>query len=125
MFTNQEIFNVGLDYTIGVGSGLYMAYEQLILAYDEVAFSFENTISFSLLSFSYPIGMFDNLSAIVYYDWKNNNAYNFVNYQHQFNNISMYIMGYWNPENYNIPTQGGSTNLFGGKGVQLMFVWNH
>lgn len=124
-FNNQEVFNVGVDYTLGIGSGLYIAFEQLILAYDEKAFSFANPISFSLLSMSYPLGMFDNLNAIVYYDWTNNNAYNFVNYQHQFKNISMYVMGYLNPENYKIPTQGGSTNLFGGKGLQLMLVWNH
>ena len=125
MFNNQEVLNLGLDYTFGIGSGLYLAYEQLVLAYDENAFSFDNPITFSLLSMSYPLGLFDNISAIVYYDWKNNNAYNFVNFQHQFNNLSLYVMGYWNPENYNIPTQGGSTNLFGGKGIQLMLVWNH
>lgn len=125
MFNNQEVLNLGLDYTIGIGSGLYIAYEQLILAYDKEAFGFENSISFSLFSMSYPLGLFDNITGIVYYDWYNNNAYNFVNYQHQFNNLSLYLMGYWNPENYNIPTQGGSTQLFGGKGVQLMLVWNH
>ena len=124
-FTNQEVFNLGFDYTFGIGSGLYVAYEQLLLAYDQQAFSFNNPISFSLLSMSYPIGLFDNISAIVYYDWSSNNAYNFVNYQRQFENISLYVMGYWNPENYKIPTQGGSTNLFGGKGIQLMLVWNH
>lgn len=125
MFTNQEIFNLGFDYTFGIGSGLYVAYEQLLVAYDQQAFSFGNPISFSLLSMAYPVGLFDNLSAIVYYDWSSNNAYNFVNYQHQFENISLYVMAYWNPKDYNIPTQGGSTNLFGGKGIQLMIVWNH
>ncbi|MDA3930893.1 MAG: hypothetical protein PF541_18240 [Prolixibacteraceae bacterium] len=124
-YNNQEVLNVGMDYTLGIGSGIYIAFEQLLMAYDEKAFAFTNPVSFSLLSMSYPLGMFDNLNAIVYYDWKNSNAYNFVNYQHQFNNISMYVMGYWNPENYNIPTQGGSTNLFGGKGIQLMLVWDH
>ena len=78
-----------------------------------------------MLSLSYPLGMFDNLSAIVYYDWTNNAMYNFVNWQKQFNKISLYVMGYWNPKDYKIPTQGGSTNLFGGQGVQIMMVYNY
>jgi hypothetical protein len=34
-------------------------------------------------------------------------------------------MGYWNPKDYRIPTQGGSTNLFGGQGIQVMMVYNY
>jgi hypothetical protein len=125
VFTNQEIMNAGIDYTFGVGNGLYVIYEQLIAANDLKPFLFQNTSSFSLLSVSYPLGLSDNLSGIVYYDWKNRNSYNFINWQKQFNNISLYIMGYWNPESYNIPAQGEGQNLFAGRGVQLMIVWTH
>lgn len=125
MFTNQEIFNVGTDYTFSIGNGLYVVYEQLLAANDEVAFNFQNTTSFSLLSLSYPVGLFDNISGIVYYDWKNKSAYNFLNWQKQFKNITLYIMGYWNPVNYNIPAQGSDQNLFAGKGIQIMLVLNH
>ena len=36
-------------------------------------------------------------------------------------------MGYWNPENAVIPTMGLSSteNLFGGIGIQIMYVFNH
>ena len=125
IFTNQEIFNAGIDYTFGIGNGLYVIYEQLLAANDEKAFNFQNTTSFSLFSLSYPVGLFDNISGIVYYDWKNKNAYNFLNWQKQFNNITLYLMGYWNPENYNIPAQGSDQNLFAGKGIQIMLVLNH
>ncbi len=125
MFRNQEVLNLGLDYTFGIGRGLYLVFEQLLLAYDERAFAFNDPVPFSLLSASYPIGMFDNVSAIFYYDWSNNNTYNFVNYQKQFSQLSLYVMAYWNPKSFAIPGQGGTTNLFGGKGVQCMLVWNH
>ena len=84
MFTNQEILNAGTDYTFGIGNGLYVGFEQLLAANDEKAFYFRNTTSFSLLSLSYPVGLFDNISGIVYYDWKNRNSYNFLNWQRQF-----------------------------------------
>ncbi len=125
IFTNQEFINLGADYTFGIGNGLYTVFEQLIVSSDEKALVFENTISFSLLSVSYPIGLFDNLSAIVYYDWTNKKAYNFLNWQKQFDNLTLYVMGYWNPKDYNIPSQSTEQTLFAGKGVQLMLVYNH
>lgn len=125
MFTNQEIINLGMDYTFGIGNGLYVVYEQLVSAYDKTPFNFENTVTFSLLNITYPIGLFDNLSAIIYYDWTNQSAYNFINWQKQLNRISLYFMGYINPKKYNIPTQGGGEMLFAGTGIQVMLVFNH
>jgi hypothetical protein len=125
MYKNQEIINIGTDYTFGVGNGLSATFEQLVMSYDEKAFSFENVTSFSLLNVSYPIGMFDNLSAIIYYNWTDNKAYNYINWQKQFNKITFYAMAYWNPDVYKIPTQNNEQNLFAGKGIQLMFVFNH
>ena len=69
--------------------------------------------------------MFNNLSAIIYYNRTDNKAYNFINWQKQFNNVTLYVMGYWNPEEYQIPTQNTEQTLFAGKGIQLMFVFNH
>ncbi|MCD6354778.1 MAG: hypothetical protein J7L95_04435, partial [Prolixibacteraceae bacterium] len=125
MFTNQETVNIGMDYTLGIGSGLYLIYEQLLTAYDQRAFAFSNTTTFSLLNLSYPVGIFDNLSAIIYYDWTNNKSYNFINWQKQFDKISLYLIAYWNPEIFQVPTQSSKQNLFGGKGIQFMFVFNH
>jgi hypothetical protein len=125
IFTNQEILNVGSDYTFGIGNGLYVIYEQLVATNDEQPFNFQNSTTFSLVSLSYPIGIFDNLSGIVYYDWRNRKSYNFLNWQKQFNNITLYLMGYLNPVIYNIPAQGEGPNLFAGRGIQIMMVFNH
>lgn len=125
MFTNQEIINAGLDYTFGLGNGLYFVYEQLVASYDENPFEFRNVTTFSLLNLSYPIGLSDNISAIVYYDWSGHKSYYFLNWQKQFRNFSLYVMGYINPKNYNIPTQGIDGNIYAGSGVQVMLVYNH
>ena len=123
--THQEIVNVGMDYTFGLGNGLTMTFEQLVAAFDEKAFQFEEPVTFSLLNLSYPIGLIDNLGLIVYYDWTNHSAYYFVTWQKKYNNISLFLMGYINPKNYNIPTPGARENLYAGSGVQVMFVYNH
>jgi len=69
--------------------------------------------------------MFDNISAIFYYDWTNNSIYNFVNWYRQFDRTTLYVMGYWNPENFQMPVMGTARNLYGSIGVQVMFVFNH
>lgn len=125
IYTNQELLNLGVDYTFSLGNGLTVIYEQLLAAYDEKAFRFTENTTFSLISASYPLGMFDNLSFIVYFDWRNKAAYNFVNWQKEFDNLTFHIMGYVNPKDYNIPTQQMDENLFAGTGIQLMLVFNH
>ena len=125
ILTNQEAFTVGTDYTFGIGSGLYVVLENMLISFDEKAFEFSNTTNLTALSMMYPIGMFDNINAIFYYDWTNNSLYNFVNWYRTFDHTTLYVMGYWNPETAQIPAAGGETNLYGGKGIQVMFVFNH
>jgi hypothetical protein len=125
IYTNQFAVNAGIDYTFSVGNGLYMAFEQLLAAYDEKPFSFSNNIIYSLLMFNYPIGLFDRLSAIIYYNWSEETVYNFINWQKQFDKIILYVMAYWNPESLQLPAQSDAKNIFAGKGIQLMFVFNH
>lgn len=125
MLTNQLILNAGADYTFGLGNGIYCAYEQLFTTYDEKLFSVDNKTSFSLLTANYPVGMFDRLGAIVFYNWDAHNIYTFLSWQRQFDKIMLYLMAYWNPESYKLPTQDDSQNIFAGKGIQLMFVFNH
>jgi len=125
LFTNQEIFNAGIDYTFSLGSGLYTAYEHLLLAYDSKPFRLMETTSFSLLTVSYNIALFDKISAIVYYNWTNKSTYNFLSWQKQLNKIVFYLMGYLNPVDYQLPAQTASKNSFSGKGIQVMLVYNH
>lgn len=125
MLTNQEILNLGMDYTFGLGNGLNATFEQLFAAYDEKAFEFSKSVSFSLLNLNYPIGLFDHISLVVYYDWRNKTSYNFINWQKQLNKVSFYVMGYINPANYTIPTQESGKNFYAGSGIQLMLVYNY
>ncbi len=125
IYTNQKFFNIGADNTFGIGNGIHAVVEQLLVSYSEKFSPWTNGISFTGLTLSYPAGIFDNLSAIFYYDWTHRSLYNFFYWQRQFDKITLYLMIYWNPRNYKIPLTTGSENLYGGKGIQLMFVFNH
>lgn len=123
--TNQELLSIGSDYTFDIGKGLNVVYEQMLAASDEKAFAFTNNVMFSAVTLNYPIGIVDNLSAIIYFDWMNKAAYNFINWNHRFKHISMYIMAYLNPKDYNLPQQGATANMYSKQGLQIMLVYNH
>ena len=125
IFTNQEMINVGTDYTFGIGNGLNVIAEHLILSYDEKPFRFSNKINMSAVSMSYPAGISDNLGYIAYYDWENGGMYNFINWRHDFNRFKLHLMGYINPKSYNLPVTGNNTALYSGSGFQIMLVYNH
>ncbi len=125
LMTNQLVLNTGIDYTFGVGSGLYVAFEQLLATYGYTPSSFDATASFSVLTANYGIGMFDKISTILYYDWRGGNIYSFINWQKQFDNIMLHAMAYWNPDRFALPSQSQGENIFAGRGIQIMFVFNH
>lgn len=124
IFTNIVLINIGIDYTFGIGNGLTVISEQLIASYDEYAFEMANATTLSLFNLTYPLGLFDNLSAIIYYDWDTSNVYNFINWQRQFDKYSFNLMAFANPKKSNIPTFNMQENLYSGYGAQLMFIWN-
>ncbi|WP_298649108.1 hypothetical protein [uncultured Proteiniphilum sp.] len=124
-FTNQQMMTLGTDYTFGIGNGLNTTFEQFFYSYSEKGIDPDNALNFSGLSLSYPLTMFDNFSAMVYYDWKNRHLYNFLHWQRQLNHLTFYLIGYWNPRQYAIPSQMGASDRFAGKGLQFMVVWHH
>ncbi len=123
--TNQLMVSVGTDYTFNIGNGLNAVFESLLFSYNENISTIKDPFIFSTLNLNYPLGMSDNLSAMIYYDWNNEGLYNIVTWAHQFENISFYCLAYSNPQNYNIPLTTDKINLFAGTGIQFMLVFNH
>ena len=124
-FTNQEIVTTGIDYTFAIGNGLNLVYEQMVMANNDKAFDFTDAVFLSATSVNYPLGLSDHLSSMFYYDWKNRNLYNFINWKHQFKNYYFYLMAYSNPKYFNLPQQSGAGALLSGKGFQIMLVYNY
>ncbi len=124
-FTHTYLLNAGVDYTFPVGQGLYAGYEHLLYFADKEQFAFEQGTRFSLLTLNYTVGLLDNISTMMYYDWTNDNLYSFLSWQRRYDNIMLHFMGFWNPPAFELPSQQSSSNFFAGKGFQIMFVFNH
>ncbi len=124
-FTNQEILNIGADNDFSLGNGLHITFEQLLAGNGKRPFQFTDKLFFSGISLNYPLTLNDNLSAIIFYDWENIASYNFINWNHNFKNIALYLMAYLNPDKYNLPQQSSAATFYAGPGVQVMLVYNY
>lgn len=125
ILTNQTFINLGTDYTFGVGSGLNVTAEHLISSLDQDTFQFSNVENTTAVQANYPLGFFDTITAMCYYNWNSQDKTVFVNYEHQFSKITGYVMFYYNPDTQQAIQDNELNNNFSGPGIRLMLVYNH
>jgi hypothetical protein len=118
-----KLFTLGIDYTFSFGNGLYVASE--FFRYSSAGEIFNSGINqtFTSLTVNYPIGI-NKIGSIIYYNWTNNSWYRFINLQRQSDNWTYYLFLFWNPENFAIYNNISGNNMFSGKGIQFMAVFN-
>ncbi len=120
-----SMVTLGFDYTFGWGNGLGLTCEQLFFSNAEKAFDLSNNRVFSALSLNYPLTLILSVTGMVYYDWNQQDLYRFLNLTLTYDKWSFYLMGFWNPEKFLIYRNVDNYELFTGKGIQLMAVFNH
>ena len=121
----QRAINIGMDYTFGLGNGLNVIGEYFKVESSSKAFSSGEGITFSAISLNYPLGLMDNLSFIQYYDWDNNDLYSFLNWRRTYDQWVINVIGFWNPDQFQIYQNRPENNLFSGKGFQIMVIFNY
>ena len=121
----QSAYNFGLDYTFGIGNGLNVLGEHYIYEASTKIFGAGDGNQFSAILLGYPLGILDTLSGIFYYDWDNRNFYRFINWQRTYDRWSFNVIGFWNPDEFMIyQSSSNISNLFAGKGFQILAVLN-
>ena len=123
--TNQFLLNLGIDFTFGIGKGLTISKEYLFSKYSDNQLNDSISRGISAFSFNYPLNFFSSLSAFVYQQWNNDKQTLMLNYQHQFSNLSGYIILYYNPDSIEGIQQNDIFRSFAGPGIQLLLVYNH
>ena len=118
-----KLFTLGIDYTFGLGNGLYAASE--FFRYSSAGEIFNSGINqtFSSLTVNYPIGI-NKIGSIIYYNWTDKSWYRFINLQRQSDNWTYYLFLFWNPEKFTIYNNISGNNMFSGTGIQFMAVFN-
>lgn len=127
LLTNrQRAFTLGSDYTFNLGHGLHFLAEYFEMTSGKNSWTGGEKVQFIALSFSYPLGLLDNLMAVVFNDCHNGDTYLFFRWQRTYDRWNFHLMAFWNPEQFRIyRPQSQDTNLFAGKGLQIMVVFHY
>ena len=118
-----KLFTLGADYTFGLGNGLYVASEYFRYSTAGEIFNPGTNMTFSSLTVNYPVGI-NKIGGIIYYSYTDNTWYRFINLQRQSDNWTYYLFLFWNPEKFAIYNNISGNNMFSGKGIQFMAVFN-
>lgn len=125
IINHVRMLTVGADYTFDLGNGLTFTTEQFFYQTGPAVFESTSNLEFTAVSLTYPINITHSLSAMVFYNWTAKNWYRFINWRISLNKVSLYVIAFWNPESFDLYQNTGNTNLMGGKGIQLLFAWDH
>jgi len=120
----EAYFNLGLDYTFPVGNGLNFTTEYFRYNKTNDFAKKEIRSTFAAVSVSYPFGLLNSITAVVYYNREQDEWSRFISLQRKYDYWSFYAMAFWNPESYLLYSLSGDRNLFAGKGIQLLAVVN-
>jgi hypothetical protein len=122
--TWQRMATVGLDYTFGLGSALGVTAEHMFVGGADEPFGGGSDAQLSALMLGLPLGLLDNLRAMLYYDWKNGDAYSYLGWQRVLDNWVFSLGAFWNPDRASV-SGAGPANGVAGKGVRVDVVFNH
>jgi len=120
----HSMWNVGTDYTIPIGSGVGVTIEYLRYSFGEQLVAKGTTMNLVGFMFNYPVSILDNVSAMFFYIPKAKLMYNYVSWNRVYDNWSIYAIGFWNPTSPLEISTSQSSNLYVGKGLQLMVNYN-
>ncbi|MCX6843284.1 MAG: hypothetical protein NTX53_13485 [candidate division WOR-3 bacterium] len=120
----QRMATFGLDYTFGIGSGLGVIAEHMLVGAADRPFGSGQNVQLSALMLSFPMGLLDNLRGMVYYDWNNEDPYSYLGWQRTLDNWIFSVGAFWNPDQ---PAAAAGRPVAGaaGKGVRVEVVFNH
>jgi hypothetical protein len=121
----QRAFSFGLDYTFDIGNGFYLLGEHFNLTRTQEAFSSGDDINFSAILLRYPLGLLDEITGIFYYDWENQEFYRFFSWQRTYDKWRINVIGFWNPEDFQVYPSASGNNPFVGKGFQVTIIFNY
>ncbi len=121
----RKALTVGMDYTFGWGNGLNILGEYFLFESGQEVWGSGEGIHYAGLSLNYPLALLDTIALIFFYDLDNKDLYSFVNWRRTYDRWSLNLMGFWNPERFQVYTTRSEDNQFAGKGFQIMVVYNY
>lgn len=125
LYKFQDLWNVGADYTLPIGSGVGVTVEYFRYHAGDEFLVKGNAVNVLGTMLTYPLSILDNLSGMIFYLPGQNKWMNYLSWGRTYDNWNIYAIGYWNQENVQlVSAQSQSRNMFAGKGIQIMLNYN-
>ena len=121
----QRFWTLGADYTFGIGNGVYVLAEYARLDAPASPLGAGPGAAFSGLLATYPVGVVDKFSAIVYRAWQARQWYRILTWQRTYDAWTLYVLAFWNPAQALGLGTSAPSQAFAGRGVQVMAAFNH
>ncbi len=121
-YSDKTMSTLGTDYTFNIGSGLHVTAEHLRATLGNSPYEAIEKYDITALSSDYFIGMFDRLSAMVFYDHNGDDFFFHAGWGKIYDNWSFFLNVFKNPDSEGNSLIGES---FKGSGFQLIAVFNH
>jgi hypothetical protein len=120
----ENYLTVGSDYTFALGNGLNLLVEHFWYSGRKASNRYDVDLNITASSLSYPLGLMNRISAMVYRGWEANSWFEFLNIQRQYDNFSIYLMLFRNPEKLALYSLSEGASLYGGTGFVIMATYN-
>ncbi|MFC1692339.1 hypothetical protein ACFL1R_02405 [Candidatus Latescibacterota bacterium] len=120
-----KIITLGMDYTFGIGNGLYIMGEHMPVVSSDKPLGWKEDRQISAFYFNYPLGYLDTLMAIGHYSWDEEQYYQYLSWQRTYDNLILNFSLFRYPGNKKSAGQPGQTVPVSGYGGQLMIIYNH
>lgn len=124
-FEWTEMMTLGMDYTLAIGNGLHVLGEHMALISSQRLFGWEDDRQVSAYSMNYPLGYLDNLSAIGFYSWDEEEYSQHLSWQRTWDDWILNLSLFHYPEfkGQSELYQGGIFSR--GYGGQVLIIFNH
>ena len=121
----QSMLTIGSDYTLAIGNGLTVTGEHFIYNMDDRPLSTNSAVQITGLMAMYPLGLFDNISGMVFYSWNAELAYFFISWQRTYDDWTINLNTFFSSNSDSTFSFGQSFSDFNNSGIQLMLIFNH
>lgn len=115
----RVMVTIGMDYTFGLGNGLYLMGEHLYTKINFDGPGQSEIPQYSALMVAYPITLFDNFNALFYYSWESRELSQFLGWQRTYDHFLI------NLNLFHFPTISGDQQTLQGYGFEFKLIFNH
>lgn len=117
----EHNWTLGADYTLDIGNGLGVLGEINNVEGSDELFSAKTSNKYTGGTLSYPLRLFDQISAVYTYDNQTYDDYLQLTWQRTYDDLIFYFIAFANPDKSRLNDEG----LFSGNGLQVMGSFNY